>query len=241
MDIDFRQIAPRCGGQREAFEELCCQLASRTIPERSRFTRLHGAGGDGGVECFVDVPDSGRRGWQAKYVFDIGALLAQADDSLSTALAVHPTLTEYVVCFPFDVTGPTQRGGKSSLQKFEEWRKRRQSRALRQGRRLTIEAWPASRIRGLLIDHDTSGGVRAFFFDQTVFTPGWFADHLTLARKTAGPRYSPELNVKTDLWKWFAAFGRTRVWQVDFQLHLRACENGKRSISPVLAAEAPDC
>lgn len=70
-DFDFRRIAPRCGGQREAFEELCCQLAQRTLPGEARFTRLRGAGGDGGVECFADLPDGSRIGWQAKYVFDI--------------------------------------------------------------------------------------------------------------------------------------------------------------------------
>jgi hypothetical protein len=50
MDMDLRQIAPRCSGQREAFEELCCQLARRKIPDAASFTRLHGAGGDGGPD-----------------------------------------------------------------------------------------------------------------------------------------------------------------------------------------------
>ena len=70
-DFEMRQIAPRCGGKREAFEELCCQLASRTLTEEAVYTRLRGAGGDGGVECFADLPDGNRVGWQAKYVFDI--------------------------------------------------------------------------------------------------------------------------------------------------------------------------
>ena len=30
MSIDFHQITPRSGGQAEAFEELCCQLAARS-------------------------------------------------------------------------------------------------------------------------------------------------------------------------------------------------------------------
>ncbi|WP_419625186.1 hypothetical protein, partial [Thiolapillus sp.] len=85
-DFDFREIAPHCGGQREAFEELSCQLAHRTLPEESSYTRLYGAGGDGGVECFADFADGSRVGWQAKYVFDIGSLLTQATKSLETAL-----------------------------------------------------------------------------------------------------------------------------------------------------------
>ena len=54
QDFDFQHIAPRCGGESESFEELCCQLARRTISDNAGFTRLHGAGGDGGVECEVD-------------------------------------------------------------------------------------------------------------------------------------------------------------------------------------------
>ena len=111
FDIDFKQIVPRCGSQRDAFEELCCQLAHRTVPKDVPYTRLHGAGGDGGVECFTDLPNGNRVGWQAKYVFKIDSLLRQTTDSLTTALKIHPTLTQYVVCFPFDLTGPTGRSG----------------------------------------------------------------------------------------------------------------------------------
>lgn len=138
MDIDFRQIVPRCGGQREAFEELCCQLAHRTVPADAPYTRLHGAGGDGGVECFADLPDGSRVGWQAKYVFEIGPLLTQATESLTTALKIHSTLTRYVVCFPFDLTGPTVQHGRSSQEKLDEWRTNREKEAAAKGRQLTI-------------------------------------------------------------------------------------------------------
>jgi hypothetical protein len=56
-EIAFKHIVPRLGGQREAFEELCCQIARRTVPSGTKFVRLHGAGGDGGVECFADLVD----------------------------------------------------------------------------------------------------------------------------------------------------------------------------------------
>ena len=121
LDFDFRQIEPRYGGEHEAFEELCCQLARRTLPDSAGFTRLHGAGGDGGVECYSDPVEGGRVGWQAKYVWDTNSLIAQATPSLTTALKVHTTLTSYVVCFPFDLTGPTRRPGRSGVEKFDEW------------------------------------------------------------------------------------------------------------------------
>ena len=123
-DYDLRDIAPRCGGQREAFEELCCQLASRTLPEDASYTRLWGAGGDGGVECFADLTDGSRVGWQAKYLFNVDSLITQATRSLTAALQIHGTLTRYVVCFPFNLTGPTARRGLQNrllLRRAHRW------------------------------------------------------------------------------------------------------------------------
>ncbi len=201
FDIDFKQIVPRCGSQRDAFEELCCQLAHRTVPKDASYKRLQGAGGDGGVECFADLPNGSRVGWQAKYVFNIESLLRQATGSLTTALKIHPNLTRYVVCFPFDLTGPTGRSGLSGHEKFDSWQKEQVQNAVKEGRQLTIEAWSASRLRELLLEHDASGGVREFFFNQQILTTEWFSEHIDLAKKTAEPRYTPELNVQTDLWK----------------------------------------
>ena len=240
IDIDFGQIVPRCGGRREAFEELCCQLAHRTVPEDAPYTRLYGAGGDGGVECFADLPDDSRVGWQAKYVFKIGPLLTQATGSLTTALRIHSALTRYVVCFPFDLTGPTGRHGRSSQEKFDEWRTKQEEKATTQGRQLTIEVWPASKLRELLLQYDVSGGVREFFFNQIILTNEWFSEHLELAKKTAGPRYTPELNVKTDLWKWFAAFGRASAWSGEFKTKLRACRQGHEHLASALRRSKSD-
>lgn len=223
LDVNFKQIVPRCGSQREAFEELCCQLANRTVPKDASFMRLHGAGGDGGVECFADLPDGNRMGWQAKYVFDINSLLRQTTDSLDTALKIHPTLTHYVICFPFDLTGPTARRGLSRQEKFDNWRKHQEQKAVSEERQLTIETWPAFKLRGLLLEHDASGGIREFFFNQQILSTEWFSEHLDLAKETAGPRYTPELNVQTDLWKWFASFGRTAAWSKELRDQLRAC------------------
>ncbi len=222
-DFDFRQIAPRCGGQREAFEELCCQLAHLTLPEGTAYTRLQGAGGDGGVECFADLPDGHREGWQAKYVFDIDSLLAQATISLTTALSIHRTLTRYILCFPFDMTGPTARRGRSGQEKFEDWRKHQIEKAAIEGRQLTIEVWPASQLISLLLKFDTAGGIREFFFNQTILSTDWFSAHLDSARATAGPRYTPELNIETNLWKWFAAFGHTADWSTTLEKNIRRC------------------
>lgn len=230
QDFDFQQIAPRLGGKHEAFEELCCQLARRTLPNDAKYIRLHGAGGDGGVECFADLLDGTRVGWQAKYVFDVNALIRQLDVSLNTALKIHPTLIRYIVCFPFDLTGPTGRQGRSGQEKFEEWRKKHERKAAAKGCKLTIEAWDASKLRSIILDLDISGGLRFYFFNEEVLTEKWFSNHLELVKANAGPRYTPELNVETDLYKWFAVFGRTPFFLQQLDNNLKDCQKAFKKL-----------
>lgn len=236
--MNFQQISPRCGGKQEAFEELCCQLARRTLQETVLFTRLDGSGGDGGVECFADFPDGTRTGWQAKYVFKVDSLLIQLEKSLNTALKIHPSLTRYVVCFPFKLTGKTGRRGLSGVEKLDNWCQEKIFAT--KDRQLTIEFWSASELLDLLLRHDASGGIREFFFNEQVFTDEWFSKHLESARTTAGARYTPELNVQTDLWKCFAAFGRTSAWSCEFKEKILKCREMHGSFVRALRKSKPD-
>lgn len=209
MDIEFKQIVNFPRGKPAAFEELCCQLARRT-EDAGHFVRLHGEGGDGGIEAYVESRD-GKRGWQAKYVFDLSGLIKQASRSFRTVLENYPDLRSFVLCFPFDLTGVTGRG-EGSIQKLEKWKESQLSDARAKGHDVEIELWPANVLRELLIEHDHNGGMRRFFFGSPILTDHWFEGHLDQARATAGPRYTPEVNVSTDMAKWFAAFGRTSEW-----------------------------
>ena len=222
-DIDFASIAPRCGGQREAFEELCCQIASHVSPG-AKFVRLRGAGGDGGVECFAERSDGTKVGWQAKYVFEIEALLKQLTASLTTVLKINESLVQYVVCFPFNLTGPTGRRGKSELDKFEEWRKAQEAAAKKEGRALSIERWSASHIQSELLGLDPAGGVREYFFDRTILSGDWFSQQIASATKAAGPRYTQGLSVETELWKWFEAVVRATGWSDALKKRVRDCQ-----------------
>jgi hypothetical protein len=206
-EIDFQSIASRGGSVENAFEELCCQLASRTRPANWKFERYRGDGGDGGVECKVTDSNGSATGWQTKYVFKIEGLLKQAQQSLETALSVHANLTRYVVCFPFDLTGKTARKGKSQTEKFDEWVRNAEADAKAKGRALTIERRSAHDIRDLLLVNDPSGGLRHYFFSATTFSDQWFADHVSAAKLTAGPRYNQKISLETPLSGWFSSFG----------------------------------
>ena len=236
-NIDFRNISAFGGDRWKSFEEFCCQLARRTVKEDSLF-RLRGEGGDGGVECFADIPDRGRVGWQAKYVFDIESLLKQADKSLATALRVHPTLTKYVLCFPFDPTGPTKRKGRSGWEKLNEWKKEKTSAA--GDRELDIEFWPESKLLELLLCYDVPGGIREFFFNETVLSDHWFSKHLESVKATAGPRYTPEPNIQTELTEWLDAFGRTPAWSGEFEKKIQSCRKACDSFATAIGGSGSD-
>lgn len=241
-DIDFQSIAARCGSQSNAFEELCCQLARRTCAVGSVFERFRGAGGDGGVECIARLGGGTLAGWQAKFVFDVGDLIAQANDSLETALSIHKNLTKYIVCFPFDPTGKTGRrtkkGGpaKSQTEKLDAWEEKAVAKTKTAGRMLAIERWPASELQSLLFQHDPSGGIRQYFFNETILSADWFKNHLAVAAKAAGPRYTPELNVETFLWSWFSSFGNGNQWREALARKVEECRQVakglRRQVSP---------
>ncbi|MBS1706743.1 MAG: hypothetical protein JST40_12800 [Armatimonadetes bacterium] len=212
--INFRQIVPRLGSQDEAFEELCCQVARHeAMPEGSEFVRIRGAGGDGGVECVWTKADGTKSGWQAKFIFDFGRALIALTGSLATALKVHPTLSEFVVCLPYDITGEITRQGKSQQEKFDEWKKAEIAKAQASGRLLSIDLRTPSSLLDRLTTIDPTGGKLRFWFDETLLGPNWFANHLADVRAASRPRYTPELRIDTPTSLAFDALCGTPVWR----------------------------
>jgi hypothetical protein len=245
-DINFRGIAARSGSQSNAFEELCSQLARRTRPSGSSFERFRGAGGDAGVECVARLQDGSVTGWQAKFVFDVNALITQTEKSLQTALSIHKDLSRYIVCFPFDPTGNTSRvtkpgrRAKSQSQKINDWMANATTKAQAEGLKLLLECWPANKLQSLLFEHDAAGGIREYFFSETILSTSWFKNHLTSAAKAAGPRYTPKLNVDTDLWSWFSAFEGGRNWRESLDAMLGICRQVTKRFQRQLNKERGD-
>jgi len=214
-DLNFSHIAPRNGSKEAAFEEFCCQIAEKTenIPPGSTFSRYRGAGGDGGVECVWRLPDGSEWGWQVKYIFDLNKAKPALDASIKTALVVHPKLTRYIICIPFDLTGPTGRKGKSETTRFAEYCATWGATAKSQGINLKIELTSASQLTSELLRIDPNGGRRRYWFDETILSDQWFERHLHEAEHSAGPRYTRQLNIETPTGELFEALGMTKEWQ----------------------------
>lgn len=212
--VDFTKIRSAPKSRNDSFEALAVQLFrdSCRAPAGSTFVTLRGDGGDGGVEAYFRAPTGSVLGVQAKYFFQLGtAELGQIATSLETALSNHPTLTEYWVYIPFDLTGRVAGGlrGKSQAERFEEWKQRVETEAIADGAPLTVTLCTASVMRAQLLAVDTQGGRRRYWFDDSVLTQEQIQHCMNEATAFAGPRYTAALDVVTDAHVGLDFFGGT--------------------------------
>lgn len=201
--IDFTKIRSAPKSRNDSFEALSVQLFrhSCTPPVGSSFISLRGDGGDGGVEAYFRAPSGEILGVQAKYFFGLSsAELSQISRSLNTALENHPNLAEYWIYIPFDLTGRVAGGrrGTSQAERFEAWKAKVEATAAQSGRPLNVVLCTAAVIRGQLLDLDKHGGMRRYWFDETVLTQAQIRHGLEVAAAFAGPRFSSAIDVVTN-------------------------------------------
>jgi hypothetical protein len=217
-EIDFTQIRSLgAGGPRDGYEQFICeQVAQESPASDSKFVSLHGAGGDGGVECYWTLPDGAEHGWQAKYWTAHTAVdKPQLDKSVRAALTQHPNLVKYTIAIPADPTGPTGGRGKSLLEKVNDpdgWLEGWQSMAAERGMDVGFELEWATNTVTRLTRLDTSGAQRRYWFDADVLTHQWWNDRLQDAMEAARPRYTPELNVDVPAARSIAALCSDDEW-----------------------------
>jgi len=103
--LTFANLRIDAEGTRGSFEEFCCQLFRRApeVPEESRFRRIRGAGGDGGVEATWTFSNEKVWGLLAKFFGKLGASeKTQLAESVRQAAANYPSLERYAICLPFN-------------------------------------------------------------------------------------------------------------------------------------------
>jgi hypothetical protein len=102
--IDWSKLKPYQNDKRKSFEELCYQIAKKRYGSLGRFTSIDDSGGGDGVEFFLTLPNGTQWGWQAKFYYPHLRLNASRKrsitESLTTALANHPTLQKWFLCTP---------------------------------------------------------------------------------------------------------------------------------------------
>lgn len=175
VTIDFTRIRSEPKSKNDSFEALAVQLFRDSFrpPTGSTFISLRGDGGDGGVEAYYRQPDGRVAGVQAKYFFQLGdSELRQIDHSLATALKNHPSLSDYWVYIPFDLTGRVAGGarGKSQAERFEEWKTKVEADAKAAGSALSVTLCTAAVVCSQIHTADPNGGMRRYWFDESVLT-----------------------------------------------------------------------
>ncbi|MGH1347606.1 MAG: hypothetical protein ACRBN8_38975 [Nannocystales bacterium] len=217
-DIDFtriRSLGP--GGQRDGYEQFICEQVAQEQPAPdAKFVSLHGAGGDGGVECYWTLADGTEYGWQAKYWTDHSAVdKGQLDKSVKAALEQHPKLAQYTISIPADPTGRTGRKAKSLLAKIQDpkgWLDGWKAMAALRGMSVVFEVEWRTNIVTRLTRLDVSGTQRRYWFDVDVLAERWWDDRKQDAVSAARPRYMPELNIEVPAARAIAALCSDDEW-----------------------------
>jgi len=239
MPIEISQIRPYKGSVEEAFEELICQILRRTqTRENPTWRRLHGAGGDGGVEALW-LEGNSKNGMQAKWFLktsDIG--WAQIEKSFKTAITIHPDLSDYHIYLACDLTGPTGRKTKkntpaqSGVQKWTDFETKLLSYAKSQSINIEIHLHTLSDVL-TEISKPECAGLTEFWFSEIELSKSVLENWYKTAEHDLAERYSVVDNVEVSASSSFDGLVRDNF----FQQKISNIQNRYISCAPL---KAPD-
>lgn len=214
--LDFETIIAEKSGQRDTFEQLVCQILRRIPPHAEAvYRRIHGAGGDGGVEAVWVLPDKSEQGVQAKFYTKASRIDWSAiDKSVAAALKTHPALTKLYIAIACPFTGATGRktsSGSPAQNAWDRWTERQAkwtAKAAAMGRTVTFEAWTTSDLEELLMDPKCVG-LKEYWFGEIGLSPDWLKAHAARTMAALDDRYHPEDHVDVDVRRVFDGLLRT--------------------------------
>lgn len=242
MSFNWNNIRPLQNSQNDGFEELVCQIArNENILDKKLFIRKGKP--DAGVECFCILNNDDEWAWQAK--FFTGTLTntqwGEVDISVKTALEKHPNLKKYFIAFPIDPPDARLANKQSLLQKWNSRVKKWEAFASAKSMEVEfIPWWSSDLIRRL--QYPENAGLLYFWFNKEEFTDEWCFEQNTLSITELGGRYTPELNVDTELSEVFDAISRNKdferkVQQIFDRLFIEGEKATQRNVSSVKYAE----
>lgn len=188
-------------GNRDAFEEMCCQLfetwgkTEMGFDGAWRYCNVRGSGGDGGVEAYWHNPNTDTWiGLQAKWFRKTldASNFTQIERSIVEALKVRPSMTLYIVCLPHNLTS-MKRVKKGGISKGEdnEWSDF-VSKILEEHPSLQIDLWDEHQLLCLLQSPENAGSWR-FWFEHTAINPQSIEHNLDASIRRLSSRYVPSI------------------------------------------------
>jgi len=136
---------------------------------------------------------------------DFNNLKSQLDKSIKAALSNYPNLEKYFICIPFNLTGKTGRG-KGQKEKFEEWINDWKEEAKQKGIDVDFILWDKTILINRLLNSKNTEAKIKFWFGENIINDTWFSEEINKAIEWAGPRYTPNLNIQTPIYKKLRCF-----------------------------------
>jgi len=231
MNIDWNTLRALGGSQRNAFEELCCQLAAyEPAPTGSRFIRVGAP--DAGVECYWILPQGDEWAWQAKFFTATPdkTQWGEVDESARTALEKHPRLVRYTICFPLERADPRRENEHWFMDKWHQHVAKWKGWAQEKEMSVEFDYWGEHDLL-LRLSQEEHRGRFFFWFHRELFSDRWFQERLDEAISGAGPRYTPKLNVALPIARLFDGLGRTTGFFEQLDAEVLSVNQAYRSIS----------
>lgn len=195
--IDLSNIRLIKRNQSDSFEELCYQITKFESDKKEEKVRRVKAP-DGGVEFYKKLPGL-MIGYQCKYFFTLEkSQKAQIRDSFLQALSMYPNVKQYFVFIPFSLN-------ISQYKKWDGLVNELCIKAKRKNRNIKIDLLDESFIVDRII---AIPGIKNFWFGKEEINLPWFKTKLDEKRSFVGPRYTPELNVKSSTFQVLDYFSR---------------------------------
>ena len=241
IQIDFTDIrGDTIEGKRSSFEHLVCHLAELD-GGGGEYRRIEGAGGDGGVEALRILPSGRKIGYQAKYYPSRDDIdWSKLDNSVETAVRLHPELEHYIIALPCDFTGKrATRGGSTDgiWGKWDKRVKRWEALAVSHGVKVKFEPWTAFLIQAALLQPSAQHLIQ-FFFNHLVFTREWIQRHLDRTIHDLQARYSPGEHVDTESLRPFDVIYRRANIRQDLQIVFDLARNSNPRAAAALIENA---
>jgi hypothetical protein len=167
----------------------------------SRVVDNQDGGPDGGLEWYDLAPDGEAYGCQAKFVFDVDALVAQARGSVSAVAhnlgARRVTRLTFLTAFDLPAGAEVSASGRPRKSARQRWDDAvlRWSREIPGAPSFTVHLRTSGDLLEALLRPGNEGR-RWFFFEQMAMSRSWFDKKLATARALAGPRYTPTSHVR---------------------------------------------
>ncbi|MFD0764471.1 GNAT family N-acetyltransferase [Mucilaginibacter lutimaris] len=200
-------------GASAAFESLMNHLFERYVQRNysgkvKKFRSVNGKGGDGGVEAYAEIKDGTFIAVQSKWFRNRFGKdqIDQIEESVKTAMAIRPLITEYIICMPIDITSlkKVTAGQDKNGNPAQQLTTNSGDQLISNLEQKLKVSFPALALKWWL-DHDIenelaepeNAGIYKFWFDRETITHSFLKDRFEMAKaKWLGERYVPKLHAQ---------------------------------------------